>query len=255
MSAQKNQESLAAAQFSPQAAAYVASQVHAQGEDLHYLVDIMRGRKDACVLDLGCGGGHVSFHVAPEVARWSPMIFHPTCWRRSTPKLCGGVFPTSPALKVQPRPCRLPMPSSISCCAGFPPITGATCRGPWRNAARAEADRRGASSSMSLRRPCRCSIRFCRRSRSCAIPRMCATIRRRNGSAWRRSAGLRRGLWHCRRLPLDFAAWIARMNTPELHVRAIRSLQSRVAEEVRAHFDIRDDGSFTIDVMTLALSI
>jgi SAM-dependent methyltransferase len=54
-----------------------------------------------------------------------------------------------------------------------------------------------------------------------------------------------------RRLPLDFGAWVERMATPELHVRAIRSLQSGMAAEVIEHFDVREDGSFTLDTMTL----
>jgi hypothetical protein len=54
-----------------------------------------------------------------------------------------------------------------------------------------------------------------------------------------------------RRLPLDFAAWVERMQTPEIHVQAIRSLQARMSAEVARHFDIRADGSFTLDTLTL----
>lgn len=64
----KTHESVVAGQFGPRAAAYVTSAVHAQGEDLQSLGEIVRGHKSARALDLGCGGGHVSFHVAPHVA-------------------------------------------------------------------------------------------------------------------------------------------------------------------------------------------
>ncbi|MDR3526506.1 MAG: class I SAM-dependent methyltransferase, partial [Rhizomicrobium sp.] len=59
--------SLAASQFSPRAAAYVTSAVHAAGEDLEALKAFVAGKNFARVLDLGCGGGHVSFAMAPLV--------------------------------------------------------------------------------------------------------------------------------------------------------------------------------------------
>jgi len=65
------------------------------------------------------------------------------------------------------------------------------------------------------------------------------------------AAGFRLGEVTLRRLPLDFAAWVARMRTPEIHVQAIRSLQGRMSSEVTAHFDIQPDGSFTLDTMTI----
>ena len=58
---------LVGSQFGPRAAAYVNSAVHAHGADLDHLVGLLRDHASADVLDLGCGGGHVTFHVAPHV--------------------------------------------------------------------------------------------------------------------------------------------------------------------------------------------
>src|SRR5262249_14443311 len=66
-----------------------------------------------------------------------------------------------------------------------------------------------------------------------------------------REAGFQPGDPMLRRLPLDFAAWVQRMRTPESHVAAIRSLQGCASSEVTSHFDIRADGSFSLDVMTI----
>lgn len=55
-------------QFGEQASAYLSSAVHAQGSEFGLLQDALAGRGHARVLDLGCGAGHVSFHVAPLVA-------------------------------------------------------------------------------------------------------------------------------------------------------------------------------------------
>ena len=55
-------------QFGPRAQAYVTSAVHSGGPDLDRLEAIARERPDARVLDLGCGGGHVSYRMAPHVS-------------------------------------------------------------------------------------------------------------------------------------------------------------------------------------------
>ena len=63
----KTQEDLVSGQFGSRAAAYLSSAVHAQGRDLENLAALVRDKPQAKVLDLGCGAGHVSFHVAPHV--------------------------------------------------------------------------------------------------------------------------------------------------------------------------------------------
>lgn len=65
----KTHETLVVSQFGPRAAAYVNSVTHSQGEDLTALAVMMRGRHETRVLDLGCGGGHAAFAVAPAVAQ------------------------------------------------------------------------------------------------------------------------------------------------------------------------------------------
>src|SRR5215470_5810488 len=67
MSAEGSHEALVAGQFGSRARAYLTSAVHAQGPDLQAMVALIKGRADADVLDLGSGGGHVTFNVAPHV--------------------------------------------------------------------------------------------------------------------------------------------------------------------------------------------
>ena len=54
-------------QFGPAAEAYLASAVHAQGEDLARLIELLDPHPDDAVLDLGCGVGHTLRKVAPRV--------------------------------------------------------------------------------------------------------------------------------------------------------------------------------------------
>src|ERR1700749_2920904 len=63
----KNHEALVDDQFGSRANAYLTSAVHAQGRDLEALVALASSHRDARLLDLGCGGGHVAFNVAPHV--------------------------------------------------------------------------------------------------------------------------------------------------------------------------------------------
>lgn len=51
------------------------------------------------------------------------------------------------------------------------------------------------------------------------------------------------------RLHLEFSSWIARMRTPESLVTAIRVVQESASEEVKLHFELQPDGSFTSDIM------
>ncbi len=56
-------------QFGEQANAYLNSAVHAQGPEFAQLLAAVEAHGSAQLLDLGCGAGHVSFHLAPSVGK------------------------------------------------------------------------------------------------------------------------------------------------------------------------------------------
>lgn len=51
------------------------------------------------------------------------------------------------------------------------------------------------------------------------------------------------------RLPLEFSSWVARMRTSEPLVEAIRLYQQSASAEVKAYFELQEDGSFTNDTI------
>lgn len=53
--------------YGPRSSAYVMSAVHANGPDLDQIETAIAGRGLGRALDLGCGGGHVSYRVAPYI--------------------------------------------------------------------------------------------------------------------------------------------------------------------------------------------
>jgi len=55
------------AHYGPRSAAYVTSPVHTAGPDLDQIEGALAAGSFSRVLDLGCGGGHVSYRAAPHV--------------------------------------------------------------------------------------------------------------------------------------------------------------------------------------------
>ena len=51
------------------------------------------------------------------------------------------------------------------------------------------------------------------------------------------------------RLPLEFSSWIARMRTPDTLSQAIRLYQKSASAEVKAYFELQEEGSFTSDTI------
>ncbi len=51
------------------------------------------------------------------------------------------------------------------------------------------------------------------------------------------------------RLPLEFSSWVTRMRTPEALCTAIRLYQESASQEVKAYFELQDEGSFTSDTL------
>ena len=62
-------------------------------------------------------------------------------------------------------------------------------------------------------------------------------------------AGLISQSFNTDRLPLEFTSWIARMRTPEALSHAIRLYQDSASADVRAYFEVQEDGSFTSDTI------
>ena len=62
-------QAIVSSQFSPQARSYLTSAVHAGGEDLDLMARLVGKRPGAFALDMGCGGGHATFRLAPLVEK------------------------------------------------------------------------------------------------------------------------------------------------------------------------------------------
>ena len=244
-------EKMVEAQFGPRAKAYVESAVHAQGADLEALEAILRELRPSRALDLGTGGGHVSYLMARHAGTVTASDL-------SSDMLA--------AVAATARDRGLGNIETVEAPAEHLPFEDESfdflgCRysahhwrdfdGGLREARRVL--RRGAPAvfidAYSPGPPL-----FDTHLQAIELLRDTSHVRDYTASEW--LAALARSgfaLQGCRtwRLRMDFPVWTARMRTPDENVRAILALQAAASAETRAHFAIEADGSFMLDILMI----
>ena len=246
----KSHESVVTGQFGPRASAYVASAVHAQGEDLQGLAAIVRGGGDARALDLGCGGGHVSFHVAPHVREVVAYDLSEdmlaAVQQAAKDRGLSNIVTRQGAVE------RLPFED-----ASFDFVLSRFSAHHWRDfaaglrEARRVLKRDGTAVFMDAVTPGQGLLDTY--LQAIELLRDPSHFRNYSRAEWRQAlteAGFRPDAGTARKVPLEFSSWVARINTPEIHVKAIRSLHARVSKDVLDYFQTKPDGSFVLDCMT-----
>lgn len=245
----KPHEALVGDQFGSRAGAYLTSTVHAQGADLEALAALMHDRPEAAVLDLGCGAGHVSFAVAPQVGSvvacdLSPEMLDVVA-RAAEDRGLGNLL-TKQAVAE-----RLPFDD-----ASFDGVLSRYSAHHWRDfhAGLREAARvlkpGGLVGIVDSTSPGPAALDSW--LQAVEILRDPSHVRSRSRAEWEDAlvrAGLLPGMVRPFRIRLEFAMWIERMRTPPVRAEAIRSLQALASDRVTRHFRIEPDGSFSIDVV------
>ena len=246
---ERTQDALVADQYGTQASAYLRSAVHAAGEDLSALAALAHGRRDARVLDMGTGGGHVAYALAPHVAE--VVAYDLTAEMLSVVARAAAERGFSNIATQQGRAERLPFPD-----ASFDMVVSRYSAHHWgdfdaglREAARVAKPGAtvGIVDAVSPGTPALDTF-----MQAIELLRDTSHVRDRSRAEWEDAAaraGLLGGNVAAFRVRLDFATWIARMRTPPEMVAAIRALQMAAAEAVKRHFAVEPDGSFTIDVV------
>lgn len=250
MSAHSHDEHVTS-QFSPQAHAYLTSAVHAQGEDLDRMASLVGSRPEAIVLDMGCGGGHATFRLAPQVGKvvacdLSDDMLRVVAEEAGRRGLANVVTKRSAA-------------ESLPCPTGsFDVAVTRYSAHHWRDvpAGLAQMHRAlkpgGMVIAMDVASPGVPLLDTW--LQSLELLRDPSHVRNASPDEWRAmlgAAGFAVGESTRLRLRLDFASWVERMKTPPAHVAAIRSLQQRAPAEVREYFAIEEDGSFTVDTILI----
>ena len=238
-------------QFDEQASAYLSSAVHAQGSEFGLLQDALAGRGHARVLDLGCGAGHVSFHVAPLVAEvvaydLSQAMLDVVASAAAERGLANITTERGAAE-------RLPFAD-----ASFDFVFSRYSAHHWSDLGLALREVRrvlkpgGVAAFIDVMSPG--SPLLDTYLQTVEVLRDTSHVRDYDAGQWLRQvsdAGLHVRSTSRQRLRLEYSSWVARMRTPEALCIAIRQLQQAMGQEVRDYFEIEADGSFSTDVLVL----
>ncbi|TXN36472.1 methyltransferase domain-containing protein [Methylobacterium sp. WL30] len=247
----RRHETHVADRFGAQAASYVASAVHAAGADLDRIAERIRTVRPARALDLGCGGGHVAFAMAPHAGTVTALDLSPDmlaavaaeAGRRGLPNIATEAGSAA----------ALPFPD-----AAFDAVATRFSAHHWRDvrAGLAEARRVAKPGAPALVADIVAPddalldthlqavelLRDPSHVRDYSVPEWLAMLAEAGFTVDRITQG---------RLRMDFATWIARMRTPEPLVTAIRALQATAPDEVAHHFGLAPDGSFWLDTVLI----
>lgn len=244
----KRHESVVDAQFGPRAKAYVESAVHARGPDLEALDAIIGKMQPQHALDLGAGGGHVSYLMARHATQVTTVDLSPDMLAAvaaaAQEKGLGNIRTIKAPVE------RLPFQDGsfdfLAC--RYSAHHWWDFEGGLRQARRVLKD--GAPAVFIDA----CSpgpALFDTHLQAVELLRDTSHVRDYSVGEW--NAALTRcgfALASCRmwRLRMDFPVWTARMRTPPDNIRAIRHLQEAASAETRKHFAIEEDGSFMLDI-------
>ncbi|MGH8484454.1 MAG: class I SAM-dependent methyltransferase [Pseudomonas sp.] len=238
-------------QFGEQANAYLSSAVHAQGSEFALLQAELAGQGQARVLDLGCGAGHVSFHVAPlvrEVVAYdlSQQMLDVVATTVAERQL-GNIVTECGAAE------RLPFAD-----ASFDFVFSRYSAHHWSDLGLALREVRrvlkpgGVAAFIDVMSPG--SPLLDTYLQSVEVLRDTSHVRDYSAAQWLQQvsdAGLFIRSHSRQRLRLEFRSWVERMRTPQVMCGAIRHLQQAMGEEVRQYYQIEADGSFSTDVLVL----
>ena len=234
-------------QYTTRASAYVNSAVHAAGQDLDLIAQVLANQRGAVALDVGCGGGHLTYRLAPLV---SQVV------------ACDLAESMLAAVAEQASLRGLPNIATRAAAAESLPFEVATFDvvATRFSAHHWHAFAEGLAEMARVLKPGGLALMSDVVSpgvslldtwlQTLELLRDPSHVRDASTAEWDAAlaaAGLAIERIEHLRLRLDFATWVARMDTPEPQVTAIRMLQARAASAVKDYFEMEEDSSFTVD--------
>lgn len=240
---------LVAERFGAAAHAYVDSTVHARGADLEALEVLVARLKPARALDLGCGGGHVAYLMASHAQAVTACDISEQMLAavRANAAARGIANITTVPAAAQAMPFADGGFDFLAC--RFSAHHWSDFEGGLREARRVL--RTGATAAfIDVYAPG--SPLLDTYLQTLELLRDGSHVRNQNAGEWLGAlerSGFRSPVLRTWRLRMEFASWLARTQTSELHARAIASLQAAAPSEVRRHFAVEADGSFQLDVL------
>jgi len=242
-------------QFGPAASAYLTSTAHAQGADLVKLGAVLHGKSTAAVLDIGCGAGHVSFSVAAQVATVTAYDL--------SEQMLAVVAAEAQKRELhnivtrQGRAEKLPFAD-----ASFDYVLTRFSAHHWASLPEALAEIRrvvknnGQIILIDILAPD--SPLIDTYLQSVELLRDVSHVRDYSFAEWSQqltAAGFMINASDKWKLPLDFQAWVSRMQTPADRVSVIRGLLHCAPQEVRDYLALQADDSFSLEVVMFEATV
>ena len=234
-------------QYTTRASAYLNSAVHAAGQDLDLIAQLLANQRGAVALDVGCGGGHLTYRLAPLVSQvvacdLAESMLAAVAEQASLRGLSNIATRAAAAESL---------PFEV---ATFDVVATRFSAHHWHAFAEGLAEmarvlKPGGLALMSDVVSPGVSL-LDTWLQTLELLRDPSHVRDASTAEWDAAlaaAGLAIERIEHLRLRLDFATWVARMDTPEPQVTAIRMLQARAASAVKDYFEMEEDGSFTVD--------
>lgn len=242
---------LVQSQFGPGAKDYVTSAVHAQGADLARIAALAAAHAPTHALDLGCGGGHVAYAMAPYAARV-------TACDLSAEMLAAVKSEAARRGIGNIDTCRAAAEALPFADASFDFLACRFSTHHWRDAQAGLIEarrvlREGAVAVFAdvIAPPMAAADTYLQAVELLRDASHGRDYRREEWLAMLEKAGFAIIAVAEGRLRMDFASWTTRMRTPTDRAQAIRNLQGQASTEVSDHFAIEGDGSFTIDTIVI----
>jgi ubiquinone/menaquinone biosynthesis C-methylase UbiE len=244
----RTHEQTVQSQFDSRAQAYLTSAVHATGPDLERAKALVAQAVPATsqALDLGCGSGHLSFALAPHVARMVALDPSPGMLTAVLQAALAKGLSQIEVCQASAEALPLEDRSFDLVCTRYSAHHWTRLDEAVRELARVLAPGGYALIIDTLGHEEPLVDTF---MQSIELLRDPSHVRNRTVTEWRsllRTAGLvelDRAQWPIR---LEFASWVARMRTPADRAAVIRSLQEGAPREVRQALRVEADGSFAI---------
>ena len=240
-----------AAQFGSRAKAYVDSAVHAQGPDLEALEAIVDAARPARALDLGAGGGHVSYLLARHAR--SVVAVDLSAGMLAAVRAAASERGLSNIETAEAPAEKLPFDDGA-----FDFVASRYSAHHWRDfGAGLREARRVAKQGAGATFIDACAPGLAlldTHLQAVELLRDTSHVRDYTVAEWiaaLAAAGFALKGVQTFRIRMDYLVWIARMRTPAENARAIRILQETAARETRSHFEIEPDGSFMLDVLLI----
>ncbi len=250
----QNHHAINQQQYQDKSHAYLNSHVHAQGAEFAKIQSLLTAYNLRHVLDLGCGGGHVSYQIAPMV---QSVIAYDL-----TPEMCDLVAAEAKNRNLHNIKTMIGAAEQLAFeDDAFDAVISRFSAHHWQNISQAMQeiyrvtrpegkviliDILGSSNPLLNN--------FLQTIETIRDP---SHVKNYSLSEWlffAESIGFTVETIEKQSLSLNFDSWTARMNTPPVNVQVLRTLQHRCADSIKRYYQIDNNGNFCSPMMVLVLS-